>query len=181
MSDIRQFFGEKANTFGDPLITLPFQNTRTGFRFVVRLSPEFDWFKKLEGNIYTQLENIIKCFKEILQREDPKARNYIEANNWTDIFIKCPFHYDIDKDISADRPHLTALVNGDLNAFHFYATKNCRAFTNLTRKIIESIDWSWADPPIAPRLDPQNAPFKYRGWVGQRGYLDSSSDEGSLK
>jgi hypothetical protein len=145
MADIRQFFGSKYVALnGNPIITLPFQNTRTGFWFVVKLNPDFNWFEKLEGNYFTQLENVVKCFKDILQREDSKARDYIEANNWTDIFIKCPFHYDTDKfDISQDRPHITAILNGDPLPYHFYSTKSCRAFTNITRIVVENIDWSW--------------------------------------
>ena len=123
-----------------------FVNNRTGFKFVVRLNPDFNWFEKLEGNIYTQFDNVRKCFKDILQREDSTARDYLEANNWTDIFIKCPFHYDTEKDISCDRPHLTVVVNGDLNAYHFYSPKNCRAFTNITRIEIINIDWSFEKP-----------------------------------
>jgi hypothetical protein len=110
--------------------------------FVVRLNPDYNWFEKLDGNYYTHLENVIRSFKELLQRENSRARDYIEANNWTDIFIKCPFHYDNDKiDISQDRPHITAIVNG--YTYHIYSTKSCRAFTNITRKVVENIDWSW--------------------------------------
>ena len=154
MSDIRQ--SPDFTTF-----TFPFKNYRTKFEFVVRLNPEFDWNKKLDGNNFTQRENVIKCFKDILKREDSKARDYIEAKNWTDIFVKCSFHYDTNKDISKDRPHITAIVNGDPNAVHIYATKNCRAFTNITRIVVENIDWTWEQKPkpvapiglpIAPRL-----------------------------
>ena len=141
MSDIRQYYG---NTFVDPQIILPFKNVRTGFEFVVRLNQEFNWFERIEGNIYTQIENVIKCFKHILQREDSKARDYIEAKGWTDIYVKCPFHYDNEVEITQGRPHLTAIVNGEIQAYHFYATKNCRAFTNLTRVIIENVDWSFS-------------------------------------
>jgi hypothetical protein len=80
----------------------------------------------------------MKCFKDILQRAEPEARDYFEANNFREIFVRCPFHYTAGDTI----PHITVIVN-DIT-LHIYATQNCRRFTNMTRLRLENIPFGFA-------------------------------------